>query len=136
MGSMTSGKKYKETMEDLFNTNDVPPPAHISEYKKISPTKHVIKISNATKPYILSFAESYDPLWVAHTEVNNKSFTTTNVPLYSMINGFYINKTGNYILTVEYEPQKWLNVGVTVSIVTLIALIAYSAIRRHNKYFI
>jgi hypothetical protein len=130
---MTTGKKHNETLEDLFVPNNVPPPAHMSEYKKISPTKHVIKISNATKPYILSFAESYDPLWAVHTEDDNKNFTASNVPLYSMINGFYINKTGDYILTIEYEPQKWFTEGVLVSLATLIVLTGYSIMQWQRK---
>jgi len=126
-------KKYNETIEDLFNTNDVPPLAQVSEYKKVNPTKHLIKISNATKPYLLSFAESYDPLWIAHIENNNSK--VTNVPLYSMINGFYINKTGDYNLTIEYHPQKWFIEGVIVSIASLIIIIGYSVVQRQNKKY-
>jgi hypothetical protein len=126
-------KKYNETIQDLFGTNDVHPPAQISEYKKIDPTKYLIKISNATRPFMLAFAESYDPLWTVHSENNNDNFRATNVPLYSMINGFYVNKKGDYTLAIEYEPQKWLIEGVLVSIATLIAATGYSILQRQNK---
>ena len=72
---------------------------------------------------MLSFAESYDPLWVAYDK--NKSIKVNSIPLYSVINGFYINKTGNYELTIEYTPQRYFYVGSIISITTLILLLGY-----------
>ena len=52
-------------------------------------------MKNATRPYMLSFAEEYDPLRVAYTNVqstnHNDNFKTNSIPLYSIVNGFYIN---------------------------------------------
>jgi hypothetical protein len=50
--------KNNKTIEDLFMKSNSPP-AKISEYKKINPTKHFLNIKNATRPFIISFAESY-----------------------------------------------------------------------------
>ncbi len=105
--------------------------AIISDYKKISSTKYTINITNASKPYILSFAESFDPLWIANAvsdstsnpDDKNNNFRTGSMALYSVINGFLINKTGSYILTIEYQPQKWLNDASVMSLVALIAMI-------------
>jgi len=65
---------------------------------------------------MISFAEVYDLVWIAYCDdsdnnnnqnnntKNNTSnhFKTSSLPLYSVVNGFYINKTGNYNLTIEY----------------------------------
>ena len=52
------------------NTSSLPfidqsKPAHLSDYYKVNPTKHVIKIDNAIEPFVLLFSETYDPLWTA-----------------------------------------------------------------------
>jgi hypothetical protein len=111
-------KKGNEAVEDIFNQIESTA-ANITEYKKINSTKYILNIKNATQPYMLSFAEAYDPLWVAYT--NDKSnnhddnFKANSIPLYSIVNGFYINKTGDYSLVIEYEPQIWFSQGLTVS---------------------
>ncbi len=72
--------------------------------------------------------ESYDPLWTARIDsINGKPAQETirPVPLYSVINGFYVNQTGDLDITIEYEPQKWFYAGAAVSVVTLIASIGY-----------
>jgi hypothetical protein len=119
------GGEYRIT-HDLFNRNMVSSIPSISDYKKINPTKYVIGIKNATKPFLMSFAESYDPLWRAYSAadtVNNASnFMTNSIPLYSTINGFYINKTGDYTLNIEYEPQVWFVQGGIISVITMIAI--------------
>jgi len=113
-----SMQSLDETLEDLFFTKEAP--AEIISYQKIDPTKYVVKV-NASKPFMLSFAESYDPLWVAY--VNGEKIQS--VPLYSVINGFWFNQIGLLEITIEYEPQKWLYVGSIISATTLIACAAY-----------
>jgi hypothetical protein len=83
---------------------------------------------------MISFAESYDPLWSAYTNVDeNKrqnsgnsgySMMTKSIPLYSVVNGFYVNKTGDYSLIIEYQPQKWFIQGATISIMSLVIMFA------------
>jgi hypothetical protein len=114
-----SNEKDHETLEDVFSPRDVP--ANVIDYKKIDPTKYVITI-NATKPYTLAFAEPYDRLWVALADNN---FKAISMPLYALVNGFYVNKTGQYTLTIQYEPQNWFYEGAAVSIITVTFLAAY-----------
>ncbi|MFX0134302.1 MAG: carbohydrate binding domain-containing protein [Candidatus Hodarchaeota archaeon] len=88
--------------------------------QKIDPTRYEVKV-NATKPFMLSFAESYDPLWVAR--VNGQKISS--IPLYSVINGFWIEETGIIDVTIEYEPQRWFYCGSAISFTTLIACAIY-----------
>jgi hypothetical protein len=105
-------------------------PAYLAKYEKINPTKYKVDIKDATRPYVMSLAQSYDPLWVAYIDdpsgpngevskhdINNKIKST---PLYSIINGFYIDRKGDYSLIIEYEPQKWFLEAGIVSIIALI----------------
>ena len=86
----------------------------------------------------MSFAESYDPLWRAYsagdTVINVSNFMTNSIPLDSTINGFYINKTGDYDLVLEYLPQSWFVEGGIVSVLTLLILIAFILFIRFKKY--
>ena len=113
-----SNDKENETLEDIFKADETP--AKLLEYTKIDPTKYIAKV-NATKPFMLSFAESYDPLWVARTNGQK----TSSIPLYSVINGFWIEETGIIDITIEYEPQRWFYMGSTISFTTLIACAIY-----------
>jgi len=107
-----------ETIQDIFTINQTP--AKIINYTKIDPTKYTINI-NATDPFILSLAEAYDPLWTCY--VNDEKILST--PLYGVINGFWINQTGQLEIVIEYEPQKWFYYSLTISIAALLICFTY-----------
>jgi hypothetical protein len=116
----------------LFGVNENSSQPYISSYKKLSPTKHVVTIKHATHPFMVSFAESYDPLWTAYAEGNNNvtgSFDkdqdskVNSIPLYGVTNGFYINKTGDYDLVIEYEPQIWFVQGSIISTISAMVIL-------------
>ena len=91
-------------------------------YEKLNPTLYKVQL-NATEPFILGLAESYDPLWIAY--VNGEKIRSK--PLYSLINGFWINQTGLLEITIEYEPQKWFSYCSAVSLLTLTGCVLYLA---------
>ncbi len=94
-------------------------------YKKINPTLWEVQV-NTTKPFMLSFAESYDPLWEARVYKDGKLIQKVQpVPLYGIINGFYINETGNLKIVIRYKPQDWFEIGLAISGITFLACITY-----------
>jgi len=94
--------------------------------KKINPTLWIVKI-NLTKPSLLVFAEGYDAQWIA--EVYNSSGELVNVvssvPVYGVINGFWINATGNLKILIKYRPQELFDIGLYISYGTFIVLFIY-----------
>ena len=44
---------------------------------------------------MLSFAEACDSLWEA---------SVRSIPLYSVLNGFWINETGSLEIIIRYKP--------------------------------
>ncbi len=142
VNNIPSTSRHTSTLQDLFNTGLSSPPAYISEYKKIDPTKFILYISNATRPYTISFAEAYDPLWIAQvnktdvheTNADNNLFKVNSVPLYSVVNGFHVNKTGNYSLIIEYRPQSWFIQGGIISLVALTVLAVIFFIHKYYLY--
>ncbi|MDF0681952.1 MAG: hypothetical protein P0116_13420 [Candidatus Nitrosocosmicus sp.] len=58
--------------------SDQSKPAYLIDNSKINPTKHVVRIDNATKPFVLLFSETYDPLWTASIVGDGGSDNATN----------------------------------------------------------
>jgi hypothetical protein len=123
-----------QSLNEIFKPGNREVPANLTGFKKIDPTRYEVDIKNASKPFIMTFAESYDPLWTVYASKDNdldednnngisSPFRTNSVPMYSIVNGFYVNKTGDYTLTIEYQPQKWFEHAGIVSIISLITFV-------------
>jgi len=75
---------------------------------------------------MLSFAESYDPLWEARVYKNGERVEVVKpVPLYGVINGFWIDKTGDLEIEIRYKPQDWFQIGLGISGATLFSCLGY-----------
>ena len=90
-----------------------------------NPTDYTIKI-NTNSPNLLCFAESYDPNWEMHIYREGTYITSIqSTPLLSTLNSFLINETGNLTLSITYKPQQWFNIGVALSILTILLCFLY-----------
>jgi hypothetical protein len=103
-----------ETPDALAANNQAP--VEIS-YEKIDPTRYRVRI-RAEHPFVLALAESYDPLW----EASGPDQRVSSVPLYGVINAFYLNKTGTYEITVQYQAQQWARLGTLLSSIFVVAI--------------
>jgi hypothetical protein len=122
-----SVKEKAEKLDDIFaNTKQ---PAKILSYSRINSTKYEVKI-RAAEPFMLAFAEAYDPGWTV--KISDIS-EVKSIPLYSVINGFYIPKKGNLTITVEYLPQRWFYVGSAISLAALLILVGYLIVGRREQ---
>ena len=91
------------------NTINATPIANFSKpnisFVDNTPTKVTVHVSNAITPYYLVFRETYDPHWAAFysngTEVNPRDHIAVN----GFANAWYMNKTGNYTITLYYTLQ-------------------------------
>ena len=89
-------------------------------YQEINPTKYTVSV-NASQPYFLVFSESYDSGWVATIngqQVPSQYHFTAN----GYANGWYINKTGTYTVTLQFTPQNLFYIGAAISITTLLII--------------
>jgi SAM-dependent methyltransferase len=129
-------RSYENTQvkESLYATRENS--TQIKEYRKNNPALWTVRV-NTSQPFMLSFSESYDPLWQARVYKNNKLVENIEpLPLYDVINGFWINTVGeNLRIVIEYRPQKLFDVGLAFSCLTFVAsfvgLIFYSC-KDHN----
>lgn len=112
-----------KTVEQLFEAKEKP--AEVVNYTKVNPTLWKVKV-NASKPFMLSFAEAYDPLWEARVYKDGEKLEVVkSIPLYSVINGFWINETGELEIIIRYKPQDWFEIGLAISALTFFACIGY-----------
>ena len=90
-------------------------------YDQISPTEYTVQV-NASKPFFLVFSESYDTGWVA--SINGQQIPSEyHFMADGFANGWYINKTGRYSITLEFSPQNLFYTGAAISIAAFIICI-------------
>lgn len=95
-------------------------------FTRINPTLWKAHV-NATQQFLISFVESYNPLWEARVYKNGQRVETVKaIPLYGLINGFQINTTGeNLDVEIRYVPQDWFEIGLVISGTTFVLCIGY-----------
>ena len=103
-------------LDDLFEAKPGP---NVS-YEMINPCKYEAHVENSDEPFLLIFSESYHPMWKAYIDGEEIS----PIPTYSIVNGFYINKTGNFNVTIYFTGQTYANIGLQISTITLIIVVA------------
>ena len=94
--------------------------ATVTDILKVDPTRYQVAVE-ASGPFLLAFSEAYDPGWVA--VVDGERYES--VPLYSAINGFYIDGDGPLSITVEYVPQRRYHIGLATSMAFVAIAAAY-----------
>lgn len=105
-----------------FNEGNINSNSAKITYQKINPTKYIVNVSNLTQRALLVFSQNYDELW----KMNGQ----TSLPVYSLLNGFKIEKDGQYI--VEFEAQKYVFPGLIISAITIFSLL-FLLIRSNKK---
>lgn len=118
----------KEIMScDVISANQKLP--EIS-FQKINPVHYKVEVKNATSPYFLNFAESYNSLWQA--KINNKGRINDNNHFVAngFANSWYLEKTGDYIIDIYYKPQQIFIISSIISIVSVLNAIIYLIFRR------
>lgn len=87
-------------------------------YGYIKPTEYKIQVRNAKEGDLLIFSERFDRNWLAQN-----SGERLRSSKYKDLNSFRLPKDGDYELRAYYEPQSLVNLGLVISIGSLIAAI-------------
>jgi len=91
--------------------------------EKENPTYYKLNVDSTT-PFFLIFGESYNDKWKAFVndkyEIPNEYHFVAN----GFANAWYVNKTGNFTIILEYTPQRLFNLGLEISLTIIIILIA------------
>jgi hypothetical protein len=92
-------------------------------FDQINPTKYIVHVDTSL-PFFLIFSQSFNNGWVASIDgqqIPDQYHFTAN----GYANGWYINKTGRYTITLEFTPQNLFYAGAALSITTLIICTVY-----------
>lgn len=93
--------------------------ARVTGYAKAGLTAYDVEV-NSTRPYFLILTDGYNPLWVASVD----GAESGAVPVYGLVNGFFINKTGEHKVHIYFGPQPWFILGLWVSGASLLGAVA------------
>jgi len=116
-----SGTNNTIAIEDLFNSA---PPGSPVDYEKINPCKYVAHM-NCSKPTMLVFSDSYHPMWTAYLNDRETAPILTNM----LVNGFFINKTGSFDITLYFLGQRYADISLVISGGATIAVTAVISVR-------
>ncbi|MCW3984379.1 MAG: hypothetical protein NWE96_10370 [Candidatus Bathyarchaeota archaeon] len=109
----------KLPMKDFYKPN--------ISFQEQNPTKYSVQI-NSSEPFFLVFSESYDDNWIASID-GQKICNEYHFVANGYANSWYINKTGTYTITLEFQTQNIFYVGIVASIVCTFFLCAIYALR-------
>jgi len=90
------------------------------------PGRYEIKV-NASKPFVITIPEKYDPLWKINIE------DAIHLPILSTINGYYVNKTGLLKIVIEYSLNEPFEIGKKLSITSAFIMIALPLIGKLRR---
>lgn len=113
--------KVNRVLNSWEEFEDVDVSASVLNVRKIDPTRFVVQLY-VNEPFMLHFSDAYDPAWTASFDGR----TVRSVRVFGVANGFWIDSVGEITVTVQFQPQRWFYVGLTVSLATL-AIYAASA---------
>ena len=108
--SVKESKIVVKNLSEFIQTENI-------DYTRIDPTQYSIEL-NASSPFILAFASTYNPQWICWIE-NEK---IDSFPLFGMLNGFCVDKVGPIKIVLKYAPQVYYFSSVIVSTLFLIII--------------
>ncbi len=104
------------------------------KFDMINQTKYKVTIQQASQPFFLTFSQRFSPDWKVYldgetkNEVAEKNHVVTN----GYANTWYIDKTGDFTLLVEYKPQRLFYMAIIVSAIAFVAAIGILFFKRRN----
>lgn len=106
-------------------------PARVVTSSRSSPTSYRVEV-DAERPFMLVFAESFNPFWIARSD----NHTYAPVPVNYGLTGFYIGETGGVVITVNLGLQQFATTGGLVFAGACIGLLIASLVdlqKRHGR---
>ncbi len=99
------------TLDEIFKVeNEQTKVSH----RKIDVTKYVVHVKT-TSPVLLMFSEAYNDFWKAYLD----DVEIESIQVNYFTNGFYIPKTGEYDVVVEFTGQRYVTYGGIISILSI-----------------
>lgn len=143
--SIENTSVYITNISGLYNDSNTINATQISNFSQPNvsfvedtPTKVTVHIRNATTPYYLVFRETYDPHWAAFYSNGTAVPSRDHIAVNGFANAWYMNRTGNYTVTLYYtlQTEAWLAWGVSFAALFAtigIGVYGWKEMRKKNK---
>jgi hypothetical protein len=98
----TTGKMNVSSIQDFSQPNVT--------FDYNTPTHAFVYVRNATTPYYLVFRETYDPYWHAYYPNGTAVPSRDHIAVNGFANAWYIDKPGNYTISLYYtlQTEAWI----------------------------
>ncbi len=106
-------RDYKDRFWTIGNTE-------VINWEMKKSTEYVASVK-INEPSTLVFSESFDPNW--QMTINDKKIQSEK--MHNLFNGFALKEKGDYALTIEYTPQRYVYIGFIISMMTILASIGF-----------
>jgi hypothetical protein len=121
----------------LINLDRNPSGIPLVSASRINPATWVVQVSNAKAPFILVFGQAFNPNWRLYfgetgwlSSINSPSLDDR---MHYLANGFanawYVDRSGNFSVTIYFSPQSLVSIGIIISLLTSLGLLAWISYR-------
>jgi hypothetical protein len=107
----------------LFNVNDHPQEDSCN-YNRIAASTYQFNFS-VEKTTVLAFSVAYNKLWY----IRSIHFEKCSIPLYSLINGFIIDKPGKFPTVISFRIQELIPILTAISSVAFVVIVSLQIYR-------
>jgi hypothetical protein len=104
------------TLQDLFSHAAQMPTITYTKLNQVAYNVHV----KTESPFFLTFSETHHPLWKARLDDGQEISPSL---AYSVVNSFYVNRTGEFDVTVYFEGQTYVDIGLRISLLSVIIVV-------------
>lgn len=108
------------SLHELFTASN---PVVSLTYQKVNPCTFKVNVS-AESPFTLIFSDTFSHFWKAY--INGEEVPSTLA--YSMVNSFYINKTGLLTITIHFTGQNYADAGLKISLASFTSIVVAAPI--------
>lgn len=110
----------------------------IVNFSQENPTLLKIRVSNATTPFYLVFRETYDTHWQAYYQNGTVIPDRYHIEVNGFANAWYVDKPGNYTITLYYTLQTyawitWIADFVALGLTLYIGYIGMRSVHSKGK---
>lgn len=105
------------------------------QFDMVNQTKYKVAVQKAKQPFFLTFSQRFTPDWKVYIDGKNEIPEKNHILSNGYANTWYIDKTGNFTLTLEYKPQRLFYMMSIVSVIAFACSVGILLIKRkENKH--
>lgn len=131
-------RKFTNMILLAKHRNSIPKVAVPSiSFTKINPSEYIAHIKYAQNPFFLVFSESFHPLWTARYTSGQQISSSMHFLVNTYANAWYVEKKGNYDITLEFTAEHDFFLGKIFSIIAGSVLLLFTLLYilyRRRKY--